>query len=201
MKNAVRKTMIVIIGSVIAAVGINLAIHAGYGGATLAVLWDGVSKTAGITIGQASLLIAAAMLLISFLLDRRQIFFGTVIYQLVYSFAVDLFAPLIRFTGNRAADFLLMLLGIVIFSFGNACYSWADFGRGSYEALTFSVSGRTGFSVRTVRMFLDILCVAGGALLGGSFGVCTAATILLSGPLLQAFLKLLRKHGAGLLSA
>ena len=41
--NIIKKIIYVVIGSVIAAFGIDLAIYAGFGGATLAVLWQGVS--------------------------------------------------------------------------------------------------------------------------------------------------------------
>lgn len=37
----IKKIAVIIIGSVIAAYGITLALYAGFGGATLAVLWQG----------------------------------------------------------------------------------------------------------------------------------------------------------------
>ena len=39
------KLIIIVAGSVVAAYGITLALYAGFGGATLAVLWQGISKT------------------------------------------------------------------------------------------------------------------------------------------------------------
>lgn len=41
-KNWLKKIVIIIVGSVIAAYGITLALYAGFGGATLAVLWQGI---------------------------------------------------------------------------------------------------------------------------------------------------------------
>ena len=40
-----KKIIIIVIGSIIAAYGITLALYAGFGGATLAVLWQGISRT------------------------------------------------------------------------------------------------------------------------------------------------------------
>lgn len=34
-------------------------------------------------------------------------------------------------------------------------------------------------------MFLDVLMVVIGVLLGGKFGICTIAAVLLSGPIIQ----------------
>ncbi len=53
-KKMILKLLTVIVGTVIAAFGLDIAIYAGFGSATLAVLWQGMAKTIRITIGQAS---------------------------------------------------------------------------------------------------------------------------------------------------
>lgn len=179
------KTLIVIIGSILSAYGITLAIGAGFGGATLAILWQGLTNVTGMTIGASSLVVAAAMILFALFYDRRQIHIGTILYQVIYSLFVDIFTKIQHYTDIKAINFLLMLLGITVFSFGTGLYSAADFGRGSYEAVTFSLAEKNHWKVKIVRMALDLLMVVAGVLLGGKFGVCTIATILLSGPIIQ----------------
>ena len=78
-----------------------------------------------------------------------------------------------------------MLLGVVIFAFGTGLYSAADFGRGSYEAVTFSLSEKNGWKAKIVRIVLDVLMVVIGVLLGGKFGLCTVLTVIISGPVIQ----------------
>lgn len=78
-----KKIIIIVIGSIIAAYGITLALYAGFGGATLAVLWQGISRTFHISIGMASLIVAIIMIVFSFFYDRSQIHIGTIIYQFV----------------------------------------------------------------------------------------------------------------------
>ena len=56
---------------------------------------------------------------------------------------------------------------------------------GSYEALTFSLAEKNHWQVKGVRMVLDILMVIVGVVLGGKFGICAIATILLSSLQLQ----------------
>jgi len=87
-----KKIIIIWIGSIIAAYGITLAMYAGFGGATLAVLWQGISKTFHISIGMASMIVAVVMIIFVFFYDRSQLHIGTVLYQIVYSLCVDLFA-------------------------------------------------------------------------------------------------------------
>lgn len=180
-----KKIIIIVIGSIIAAYGITLALYAGFGGATLAVLWQGISKTFHISIGMASLIVAIVMIVFAFFYDRSQIHIGTIIYQLVYSLCVDLFANAHVYSTHLLVNALIMLLGILIFAVGTGFYAAASLGRGSYEALTFSLAEKNGWQVKVVRMILDVVMVIAGVLLGGKFGICTIVTIIISGPVIQ----------------
>ena len=175
-----KKIIIIVIGSIIAAYGITLALYAGFGGATLAVLWQGISRTFHISIGMASLIVAIIMIVFSFFYDRSQIHIGTIIYQLVYSLCVDLFANAHVYSTHLWVNALIMLLGVMLFAVGTGVYAAASLGRGSYEALTFSLAEKNGWQVKAVRMILDIVMVLTGVLLGGKFGICT-----ISGPVIQ----------------
>lgn len=180
-----KKIIIIVIGSIIAAYGITLALYAGFGGATLAVLWQGISKTFHISIGMASLIVAAVMIVFAFFYDRSQIHIGTILYQIVYSLCVDLFANAHVYSTHVWINALIMLLGIMLFAVGTGFYAAASLGRGSYEALTFSLAEKNGWQVKTVRIILDIVMVIAGVLLGGKFGICTIVTIFISGPVIQ----------------
>lgn len=181
----VKKIIIIVIGSIIAAYGITLALYAGFGGATLAVLWQGISKTFHISIGMASLTVAIGMIVFVFFYDRSQIHIGTILYQIVYSFCVDLFANAHVYSKQVWVNVFIMLLGVILFAVGTGFYAAASLGRGSYEALTFSLAEKNGWQVKVVRMILDILMVIVGVLLGGKFGICTIVTIIISGPVIQ----------------
>ena len=184
MKNK-KKIIIIVVGSIIAAYGITLALYAGFGGATLAVLWQGISKTFHISIGMASLIVAIVMIVFVFFYDRSQIHIGTILYQIVYSLCVDLFANEHVYSTHLWVNSLIMLLGVVFFAIGTGFYAAASLGRGSYEALTFSLAEKNGWQVKVVRMILDMLMVIAGVLLGGKFGICTIVTIIISGPVIQ----------------
>lgn len=188
--NLFLRSILLVIGTMIAAFGIDLAINAGFGGATLAILWQGLSNVFPITIGQSSIIIAVAMVLFCWFYDRKQIHVGTLVYQLVYGFCIDIFEPYLIYSDNRMINFLLMLLGITFLSLGSALYSIADLGRRSYEAMTFALVNRRGWKISYTRIGLDIICVVTGFALGGKVGLCTIATILISGPLLQLFVKM-----------
>lgn len=197
IRNWLGKIVVIIVGSVIAAYGITLALYAGFGGATLAVLWQGISKTAHISIGMASFLVALGMILFVLIYDRSQIHIGTIIYQIVYSGCVDLFANCHRYSSHMWINFMIMLVGVVLFAVGTGLYASAFLGRGSYEAVTFAFAEKNKWQVKVVRMISDILVVVIGVLLGGRFGICTIVTVLISGPIIQFVnekVKQLKKH-------
>ena len=152
---------ILVIGSIITAYGIILELYAGFGRATLAVLWQGIARTFHISIGTASFVVALGMILFALIYDKSQIHIGTVLYQIVYSTCVDLFAV------------------------GTGLYASAFLDRGSYEAVTFALAEKNHWQIKFVRMALDILVVVTGVLLGGKFGVCTIVTVIISGPIIQ----------------
>ena len=180
-----KRILIIIVGSIIAAYGITLALYAGFGGATLAVLWQGISKTFHISIGMASFVVAIVMILFAVIYDRKQIHIGTVLYQIVYSLCVDLFANLHIYSRYMWINFFIMLAGVILFAAGTGLYASTSLGRGSYEAATFALAEKNNWQVKIVRMILDVVMVVTGVLLGGSFGVCTIVTIIVSGPVIQ----------------
>lgn len=183
--NLLKRILIIVAGSVVAAYGITLAMYAGFGGATLAVLWQGISKTFGISIGAASFVVALAMILFAAIYDRKQLHIGTVLYQIVYSICVDLFANLHVYSEYKWINFIIMLLGVILFAAGTGLYASTSLGRGSYEAVTFALAEKNGWQVKIVRMILDVIMVVAGVLLGGKFGVCTVVTVIVSGPVIQ----------------
>ena len=187
------RLLMICLGAALASSGIDLAIPAGFGSATLAVLWQGVSVRFGLSYGVASLLVAGAMVAFCLVYDRSQIHVGTILYQIVYTFAIDFFRTRVYYTESVVLNFGIMLLGIAVFAVGTAFYAFADLGRGSYEALTFAFVKKKGWQTKTVRITLDILVVVVGVLLGGKAGICTLCTIFLSGHIIQWTMGRLRK--------
>ena len=177
LRDLLKKLIIIVIGSIVAAYGITLALYAGFGGATLAVLWQGIAETFHLSIGMASFVVAVGMILFALIYDKSQIHIGTVLYQIVYSTCVDVFATWF--------NFFIMLLGVILFAVGTGLYASASLGRGSYEAVTFALAEKNNWQVKIVRIALDILVVIIGVLLGGKFGICTIITVIISGPIIQ----------------
>ena len=154
----IKKIIIIVVGSVVAAYGITLALYAGFGGATLAVLWQGISETFHVSIGMASMIVAIIMITFAFFYDRSQIHIGTILYQIVYSFCVDLFANIHVYSAHLWVNALIMLLGIILFAMGTGIYAAASGCYWSYSwrkvwVMYYSDNHlvRTGYSVCSIK--------------------------------------------------
>ena len=79
------------------------------------------------------------MIVFVFFYDRSQLNIGTILYQFVYSFCVDLFADAHVYSSHLWLNAVIMILGVMLFAVGTGFYASASMGRGSYEALTFSL--------------------------------------------------------------
>ena len=119
-----KKIIIIVIGSIIAAYGITLALYAGLR-ATPCVLWQGISRTFHISIGMASLIVAIIMIVFSFSMTDPQIHIGTIIYQLVYSLCVDLFANAHVYSTHLWVNALNYVAGSHAFAVGTGVYAAA----------------------------------------------------------------------------
>ena len=134
---------------------------------------------------QLTTYLAIVEILFVLIYDRSQIHIGTILYQIVYSLCVDMFAQMHVYSKYMWLNMLIMLVGIVLFAVGTGLYAAADLGRGSYEAVTFALAERNHWQVKKVRMILDAAMVVIGVILGGKFGVCTVVTVIISGPIIQ----------------
>ena len=83
---------------------------------------------------------------------------------------------------------LLFVAGVVLNAVATAMYIGSRFGAGPRDGLMTGLNRRTGWSIRLVRTAIEVVVVAVGWALGGTFGVGTVVFALVIGPLIQVFL-------------
>ena len=184
MNGAIRM-LILVLGSIVASCGMSFAIRAGLGGAALAVLWQGLSLSYGITLGTAALLISSCFLLFNCFYDRSQIHIGTVIHQIVYSWFLDVFNRIPIPSQSLAVNVVIMAISLVVYAVGVGVYAVADVGRGPYEGFCFALHQKKGWQIRNIRRISEGAIVGVGMLMGGQIGLCTIAALVINGPVIQ----------------
>jgi uncharacterized membrane protein YczE len=82
---------------------------------------------------------------------------------------------------------VLVVGGILIIGLATGMYIGASLGPGPRDGLMTGIAKR-GPSIRLTRTVIEIIVLASGWLLGGTFGVGTIAFALFIGPIVQFFL-------------
>lgn len=195
MKERILKLLRATVGFAI--IGLSIAITKQIGSLNpWNVLNDGLSKTVGITIGQANTTIGIIIVLID-ILAREKLGIGTLLNAMLIGRFTDLFLNL-----NAALGILpkitevwlqvpICLVAILINSFGLYFYMSAQMGSGPRDSLMLAVTKRLPFSVGKCRMLLEAFAFTLGALLGGEFGVGTLLAVLCGGPCFQKVCKMM----------
>lgn len=184
------KLLMVIIGSILVGLGIAIAVNSGFGADPITVLWEGMSRVLSITIGQASMILSIFILIIVLVLDKKQINIGTLVNPFVVGLSTDFFAGYCMTSDQFMVNILLLLLGLIILGFGLALYSFADFGRGAYEALVLAVVDRLKTQLVYVRYCFDFVFLILGIILGAKLSIGPVVAFLGLGYVIQTFMKM-----------
>lgn len=134
-----KKLFFVVLGSFIIGFGISLTIAVNLGSDPMTLFWIGIANQLHITVGQANLLVCAVLLFIVFFFDRHQIHVGSIINPIAIAIVTDWLAFMDLQSLSYGVRIILMILGFMILAFGAALFAIADYGRGAYEAVVFTV--------------------------------------------------------------
>ncbi|SCG37449.1 YczE/YyaS/YitT family protein [Micromonospora halophytica] len=183
----VRRLTQLYTGLVLYGVSMALMIRSGLGLNPWDVFHQGLSRQTGVSVGTASILVGATVLLLWIPLRQRP-GLGTVSNVVVIGLAVDATVALLPTGLPLPARISLLVTGIVANGAATGLYLGADLGPGPRDGLmTGIVARRPGWSVRLVRTAIEVLVLSCGALLGGTAGLGTVAYALAIGPLVQVF--------------
>ncbi|WP_436740248.1 YczE/YyaS/YitT family protein [Streptomyces sp. BBFR102] len=170
-------------------VSVALLVRGGLGLEPWGVFQQGLSELTGLSLGAVSIVVGAAVLLLWIPLRQRP-GLGTVCNVFLVGLALDATLAVLPAPEPMPARVALMLAGVVLNGAATGLYIAARFGPGPRDGLMTGLHQITGRSVRLVRTGIEILVVASGFLLGGTFGAGTVVYALAIGPLTQWFLRL-----------
>ncbi|MDX6355477.1 MAG: hypothetical protein QOF98_2380 [Streptomyces sp.] len=152
------------------------------------VLHQGLSRHTGISIGNVSIVVGAAVLLLWWPLRQRP-GLGTVSNVFLVGAFIDLTMAVVPPCQALAARIPLLLAGVLLNGAATGLYISARFGPGPRDGLMTGLHLRTGRSLRLIRTGIELAALAAGYLLGGGVGVGTVLYAVAIGPLAQFFLR------------
>ncbi|MHC5217648.1 YczE/YyaS/YitT family protein [Enterococcus sp. LJL128] len=149
----------------------------------------GIGETLGLSLGVYQLIINIVILILVFIFGRKYIGIGTVINMVLTGFFIDFFTwmytNLFSIELNLITQAALLIIGVVIFTFGASFYMSAKLGNAPYDAIAPIIVDRTNVSYRLIRVSQDVFFVILAFIFGGPVGVGTVINAFFTGPLIE----------------
>lgn len=185
-----RRLARLLTGLVLFGIGDALLIDAALGTSPWTVLSQGVALRTPLSVGVATQLIGAAVLL-AWLPLRERPGLGTLLNVVVIGAVIDLARPFVPEPATLLARWALLLAGIAIVGLGSGLYLTARLGPGPRDGLMTSIARRSRRPVALVRVCIEVSVLLAGWALGGVVGLGTLAFAVLIGPAVATGLRLL----------
>lgn len=189
--NLAARVAMVFIGLFVLGASIALYVKADVGADPFTVLALGISKRTGATVGVATQLVGAVLLVLLLAVDRSHIGIGTLLNVVLVGGSADVvlrFAPqpvgLLSTITMTAAAVLMMGVGVGLYVSGGL-------GEGALEGVMLTMSDRLRIPVRISRIGMDVAAVLAGLALGARIGVGTVLGAALTGPIAEATMRIL----------
>jgi uncharacterized membrane protein YczE len=168
-------------------VAIALMVRSGLGLGPWAAFHQGLAQHVGLTIGQATAIVGAVLLLLWIPL-RQWPGVGTLANVLLIGPATDLTLAVLPPVHGLVLHVALLLGGVLLTGIASGLYIGAGLGPGPRDGLMTGAVRVTGWPIGRVRTGIELTVLALGWLLGGAIGVGTVLYAFAVGPLVQVFL-------------
>ncbi len=186
-RDFVTRIMFLMSGVFLISLGIFFFINSRMGSDPITVLVNGLSQTLGLSVGQASFLINGGIILSLLIFTGRKFGIGTILHAVF----VGLFLDLLFIVFGTVTPvllplrFMMLLAAPVFIGSGIAIYVSAEMGEGAIEALMMFLKDKTNFSLKAVKVVMDIVFGVVGVILGATFGIGTIIGAFAIGPITQ----------------
>jgi uncharacterized membrane protein YczE len=174
------------------ATGEALLVASTIGNSPWAVLAQGIDVHTRLTIGAATFLVSAVILLLWIPL-RERVGAGTILNAIVISVGMDVMLQVLPTPDAFAVQLAQVVGGVLILAVGSALYLTANLGPGPRDGLMTGLHRRLGWRIAVVRTGLEVSALSVGWLLGGRVGIGTVIFALGVGPALGLVLAGLRR--------
>lgn len=193
MNDIAKRVAKLFLGLFLYALGIVMTINANLGLAPWEVFHQGISMNTGITMGQASIIVGAVLVILDSLFGERlgwgtlcnMIFIGVFMDILMLNHLVPVFQPIVL-------RYAMMLMGMFTIGIASYFYISAALGSGPRDGLMIALTKRTNKSVRFLRNCIELSVLVIGFFLGGSVGPGTVVMAVSAGYFVQFAFKLFR---------
>lgn len=201
MNKYVKKSVCIFIVMNLVGIAVALFLANGLGSDSIAILCDGIKHAAKWKFGNASLFYNLVVIILALVFANRNIGLGTVVYALLSGYFIDFYSWLLEplKLGNNEIIFRLLgfALGQICLSLAIAILIQAKLGMNALDALIYKVNERSGIPYAVLRTITDCSYVLLGTIMGGTFGIGTICSVLLTGIMVSKIVKIIECYKNG----
>lgn len=194
MENYIKRTIKLIIGLFLYALGLILCIHADIGLAPWDAFGIGINKVTGISYGNVSIITGIIILVVLVLLFKEKIGFATILNTILIGVFADLIVSLniVPYMNNFFTGLLMMIVGQIVICFATYLYICVGLGSGPRDTLMVALGKKfTNIPIGAVRGLIEGTVLLIGWLLGAKVGLGTVIYVMGIGFVLQTTFKFL----------
>lgn len=194
-----KRVLLSIIGTAVTGISVGMLQKAELGTDPFTAFTTGCAKALDSTYGVLYPFVIGILLIFVFFLDKHYIGFGTILNLIIIGPVAELAKRLfdmLYVADTYFAKGATLTLAVFVLCFGASLYIAADLGVSSYDAISLIMADKKISQYRFCRIFTDVLCVIAAFLLGAksSIGIGTIVTAFGMGPIIQFFVRHVRKH-------
>ncbi|MFG6517214.1 YitT family protein [Sulfitobacter sp. 1A13496] len=180
-----------VLGLVTFGLGEALLVTAGVGVSPWTVFAEGLTRITGWSLGFATFLISAVVLLLWIPLMQTP-GIGTILNAVIVALVLEYALPILPHFDSYLANAMLALTGVFVTGFGGAIYLVANLGPGPRDGLMTGLQRVTGKPIALVRMSIELSVVVVGWALGGTLGLGTLLFAVGIGPAMAIGMQILQ---------
>lgn len=174
--------------------GLAILLEAGIGVGPWGVFHDGIARITPLTFGQALMSVGVVVLALAWFWLGERPGPGSFVNMLLVGPSVDLFraSGWIPVQHDLLPGMVQAVIGVALLGLASGAYITARFGAGPRDSFLLGLSRRFAVSIRRMRTIIELIVLAIGILLGGSFGLGTLLFAFAIGPSMQTSLRVFR---------
>ena len=186
-----KKMLLVVISVIMMGFCLSFLNQTNFGTDPYTVMNLGIASKIGLSLGNSQAIVNCLLLVIVFLLDKRQIGWGTIANMFLVGYSFDFFSWLNglwipqEIYNSLTGRVLVMIPSLLLFILVAATYMAVQLGTSPYDAVPFIISTRLPkVPFRLIRILWDLTTCVVGVLLGSKLGVVTVIMAFALGPVI-----------------
>lgn len=181
LETKIKQVLVALLGNTILGFGVGMTTIARLGADPVVSFSRAACIKLGITMGQMTTITNVVLLIIVFIVKKKNIGLATLFVALLNQYPIDFIVNLIPYVDSLWINILWVLAGILCVSIGCTIIMASDLGLGIYDAFVYGIADRFNKSFLFVRYTVDSIFFVLTIILGGYIGIGTILCYVLLG--------------------